>query len=149
MPVYDYLCPICNHRWEEVFSIHDDSTYALCPNWNNSIHRDTLRLWLSTPGHLAAAPREPDYGHKIVTQFPGITHGMVKETHYNASVGKVITNDVDFKSELSRQSDEASERNQFAVNFQPIDHRDAGQELGVTEEGMDSTYARRKHVESH
>ncbi len=60
----------------------------------------------------------------------------------------MVTNDADFKSELSRQSDEASERNQFAVNFQPIDHRDAGEHLGVTEEGMDSTYAVRKQVES-
>lgn len=66
---------------------------------------------------------------------------MVRDTHYNTAVGKVVSNDTDFRSELSRQSDEASERNQFAVSFQPIDHRESREHLGVTDEGLDSTYS--------
>lgn len=152
MPLYDYLCDTCGHRFEEVFSIHDDSATTPCPKCNSIFapypddlfSHENLQL---TPTSLAAAPRGPVgivMARKIITSFPGVTHGMVREAHYNTAVGKVIANDREFKSELSRQSDEASERNQFPVEFAAIDHREARDHLGVTDEGMDSTYAARR-----
>lgn len=122
MPIYDYLCDLCGHRFEEVFSIHEDSSI--------------------TPCRSCASRGEHKPARKIITRFPGITHGMVREAHYNTSTGTVIKSDSEFKSELSRQSDAASERNGFAVSFQPIDHRESRDHLGVTDEGLDSTYAR-------
>lgn len=120
MPLYDYLCDSCGNRQEEVFSIHDDSRTTPC---------------------IACASRGIAFqARKIITSFPGVTHGLVRETHYNTAVGSVVSNDAEFKSELSRWSDERSEYNGFPVNFQPIDHREAKEHLGVTDEGMDSTY---------
>ena len=120
MPLYDYLCDSCGFRSEEVFSIYDDSAHTPCSS--------------------CASRGEDILMRKVVTSFPGVTKGMVREAHYNASVGGIVHNDAEFKSELSRRSDEASERNGFPVSFQPIDHRDAGEHLGVTQEGMDATY---------
>lgn len=124
MPVYDYLCETCGNRFEEVKSIHDDGA-------------------AHTPCSLCASRGIESSARRIVTKFPGVVHGLVTNTHYNQSVGKVISNDAEFKSELSRQSDELSERNQFPVDFKPIDHREAKEHLGVTDEGMDSTYSER------
>lgn len=123
MPIYDYQCELCGHKFERVFSIHEYSRTTLCP--------------MPTCNHRS---------HIIITQFPGVTHGMVRETHYNKTVGKVVSNDTEFKSELSRQSDVASERNQFPVSFQPIDHHESKEHLGVTDEGLDSQ--RRQQVDS-
>jgi putative FmdB family regulatory protein len=123
MPLYDYLCfnAECGHRFEEVFSIHDDSSSTPCPR--------------------CASRGVSSIARKIITQFPGITHGLVREAHWNKTVGQVVHNDAEFKSKLSEASDRESERNGFAVNFQPIDHHDAKEHLGVTDEGMDSTYS--------
>lgn len=122
MPIYDYLCDHCGHRFEEVYSIYEDSTITPCTS--------------------CASRGESNFARKIITHFPGVTYGLVREAHYNTAVGGVVRSDAEFKSELSRQSDALSERNGFPVNFQPIDHREAGQHLGVTDEGLDSTYAR-------
>lgn len=122
MPLYDYLCDSCGSRFEEVFSIRSDST--------------------TTPCTACASRGIVSLARKVITRFPGVTHGMVRETHFNTAVGGVVHSDAEFRSELSRRSDAESERNGFAVNFQAIDHRDAGEHLGVTQEGMDSTYAK-------
>lgn len=129
MPTYDYLCDTCGFRFEAIFSIHEDSTHTPC-----------LRCASRSPAIPQILAR------KIITHFPGVTYGMVRETHYNTAVGRVVRNDAEFKSALSEWSDERSEYNGFPVNFQPIDHRDAGEHLGVTDEGMDATYS--KQVES-
>lgn len=137
MPIYDYLCDECGWRGESYASIHEDSTYIDCPKCESE------RL-SSTPGTLAAAAARaivPVRARKIITRFPGVTHSMVREPHYNTSVGKVISSDTDFRSELSRASDAASERNGFPVQFAPIDHRESREHLGVTDEGLDSTYS--------
>lgn len=146
MPAYDYLCP-SGHYTEAVFSIHEDSTYTPC---SSCAPRGS-----DIPGHSCTLDAD-DYceecgfqvplARKVIRSFPGVTHGLVRETHYNTAVGRVVRNDADFKSALSEWSDERSEYNGFPVNFQPIDHRDAGEHLGVTDEGMDATYS--KQVES-
>lgn len=62
--------------------------------------------------------------------------------HYNHSVGKYVNNYQEFKDELSRASESASERLGIEHNFQPIDGTDKSA-IGVTDEGMDET--RRRH----
>lgn len=126
MPTYDYLCHYCGARFEEIFGIHEDSTH--------------------TPCNRCATRGDASLAQKIITTFPGVTHGLVRETHYNTAVGAVVRNDAEFKSKLSEWSDERSEYNGFPVSFQPIDHREAKEHLGVTDEGMESTYS--KQVES-
>lgn len=73
-------------------------------------------------------------------------------THYNPSVGMTINSPSQLRSELSRQSDIASSPSTVydadgsphvverpPTNFQPVDIRDR-ETLGVTNEGLDSTY---------
>lgn len=138
MPLYDYLCDVCGWRGESYASIHEESSHIDCPRCNHPEERERIA---TTPHTLAAPPREPVLARKIITRFPGIAHGMVREAHYNTSVGKVVSSDADFRSELSRASDAASERNGFPVQFAPIDHRESRDHLGVTDEGLESTYS--------
>jgi hypothetical protein len=64
--------------------------------------------------------------------------------HYNPSTGKRVRTRSGFASELSRQSDEASERTGIEHNYVPVDPRESPSSLGVTEEGLYET-ARRRH----
>ena len=37
MPIYEYYCGICDIRFEEKMSIHDDSSKAYCPQCKGSV----------------------------------------------------------------------------------------------------------------
>lgn len=65
------------------------------------------------------------------------------QEHWNASVNKPIRSDAQFRSELSRASDEMSERTGTDHKFVPIDMGDKSA-CGVTDEGLDET-AKRRH----
>lgn len=58
--------------------------------------------------------------------------------HWNHAVNRPISSMAQFRSELARQSDEATQRTGIPHDFQPVDIHDK-QSLGVTDEGMDST----------
>lgn len=61
--------------------------------------------------------------------------------HFNHSVGKYVRNNAEFRSELSRASDRASERTGIDHNYKPID---AGDRPGVTSEGLYETEKRKR-----
>lgn len=63
------------------------------------------------------------------------------QPHFNHATNTYISSDTAFRNELRRQSDEMSERLNLPVNYQPVDMRDK-EALGVTEEGLESTYNR-------
>lgn len=59
--------------------------------------------------------------------------------HYNPSIGKVVSDDSQVRSELSRLSDEATARTGILHNYVPVDLRDDLSSLGMTEEGLNRT----------
>lgn len=70
-----------------------------------------------------------------------VARHSVMQAHYNHSAGTYVNNKGELKSAFSRQSDEMSERMNFAVDYQPIDPYDlkhSPEAFGVTEEGLDT-----------
>jgi hypothetical protein len=67
--------------------------------------------------------------------------GKVTHEHFNHTVGKVISDPKQFKSELARKSAEMTERTGIPHNYVPVDLNDK-ESLRVSEEGMDSTLRR-------
>lgn len=59
------------------------------------------------------------------------------EPHFNNSVGTVVHNQAQFKSELHRKGDEMSERMGFAHQYEPVDIRDK-EACGVDDAGADA-----------
>lgn len=59
--------------------------------------------------------------------------GSIFHSHYNDTVGDVVTSHADFKSKLARASDERSERTGIPHSYSPVDIRD----LSPKELGMD------------
>lgn len=59
--------------------------------------------------------------------------------HFNASTGTYVRNERQFRDELKKMSDEATERTGIPHNYVPVDPMDK-EALGVTDEGLDTTY---------
>lgn len=51
----------------------------------------------------------------------GFARSNMFETHFNRSVGAVVSNQAQFRAALSRKSDEMSERMNQDVDYQPVD----------------------------
>lgn len=117
MPVYDYRCALCGTLAQQRRSIHDNGPLPQCP---------TCR-----------APMTRDYslGFGVITPM---------QPHFNLSVGHYVTNKRQFTDSLKAASDEASERLGHEHRFVEIDPTDTSS-LGVTEDGMDETYRRRRN----
>lgn len=62
---------------------------------------------------------------------------------FAVATNSFVNSERQFKSELSRKSDEMSERTGANHKFVPVDLRE-GAALGVTEEGLDATRKRRR-----
>lgn len=112
VPLYDFFCSECGATRRDVYQTLAETTSSI------------------TCSYCSARARK-------VLSFPGI---KVFREHYNPSVGAHITSHAQFKSELSRASDAATARTGIPHNFQPIDHTEAGRVLGVSDEGVQSTY---------
>lgn len=121
LPTYTFTCQLCGHTYDEylTFEEHD--------------------AWRSLPQPCMAGDDPPCLGlyEQVIGGF-SIIRGM--DGHYNPSVGTYVSSDAQFRSELSRASDAATERTGIAHNFQPIDPRDKAA-AGVDDAGMDETYA--------
>lgn len=66
---------------------------------------------------------------------------IITEPVYNPSLGKHVSGMKDMKEKFKIASDSASERLGMSVNYQPVDLSQKGS-IGVTDEGLDSTYKR-------
>lgn len=99
MPVYPYRCESCAMPVEVVRSVHDIAVPPTCGACGGL----TRRVFTAPSVHRGALAWEP---------------------HLNASVGRVVHTRSEFRSELSRASDEASERTGMVHDFQPIDPRE-------------------------
>lgn len=85
--------------------------------------------YLSDPVQFHVCPRCQQMSRRRFT--PPNTYVDPFDSHYNPTVNQVITSKSQFKSELSRASDLASEKTGIAHNYQPVDTRDR-EALGVT-----------------
>jgi hypothetical protein len=82
-------------------------------------------------------PRCPGDGLTMRREWNTFAHHRTDmQAHYNHSVGKVISNQAQFRSELHRKGDEMSERLGFAHQYEPVDIRDK-EACGVTDDGAD------------
>lgn len=128
MPNYRFECPACGYVDLYYHSFDDISeAYHECPHCEVE------------EGPCGGEPIRSTM--ERVYDFSFFRRSMPE--HYNLSAGKFVRNEQHFKDELRRQSDEASERVGLEHNFVPVDPRDK-EALGVTDEGLDSTYDRRK-----
>lgn len=71
----------------------------------------------------------------------GFNYKPPMQEHFNTSVGKTISNPQQFKDELAKASDAATERTGVPHNYQPIDPQEK-EALGATDEGLDATRRR-------
>lgn len=76
-------------------------------------------------------------GHNDLARVFSFNTTVLFEPHFNASVGKYVRNQAEFNSELSRLSDDMSERVGMTHNFVPVDQQDR-QAFGVTDEGQEN-----------
>lgn len=123
MPLYTFRCSGCGDEFSEEMSFATHSTYT------PPVHR--------VPGrHVTSLAHCGDYRQVLRFSF---ARGM--QEHFNASVGKHISSQRDMTSELSRLSDETSERMGFDHKFEAVDPSDPAA-VGVTEQGISDTERR-------
>lgn len=71
-----------------------------------------------------------------------VNFGTVMQEHFNATVGKPISDGRQFERELRRMSEERTAATGIEHRFAPVDPTDT-KTLGVTNEGLEATNAQR------
>lgn len=117
MPIYDYRCPECGFK-------------------------DSLSLTIDEYSSIEIM--ECNCGTAMVREYSFSIKPMMKE-HMNNTTGQVVSSERQFKDQLKRQSEMATIRTGIEHNFVPVDIQDKAT-LGVTNEGLDATYNRRKQL---
>lgn len=133
MPVYEYKCTE-GHRYH-LFTEMDDS--------DSREFYEGMDCWLAADTAGEATDPE-DMCWEPLKRVYSFAAAPVMHEHFNHSVGKVISDMRQFKSQLARKSEEDSERRGMKIDYQPVDLTDR-QSLGVTDEGIetyDRSYAR-------
>lgn len=117
--LFGYVCEGCNAEFESETSVPIGVAHpvARCPGCGGALRR--------------------------MASMPAFKRGM--ETHFNHTVGTVVSNMGQFKSELHKASDEVSERTGMEHKFEPVDTGDPAAH-GVTDEGLDSTRKMRRKM---
>lgn len=115
--LFSFLCDECGSEWHDIHHVGIGETHptSSCPLCDGTMRRCVSQ----------------------VNVMPGM------QPHWNAAVGRPISSDAQFRSELSRKSDELSERTGADHKFVPVDMNDK-KALGVTDEGLDTTARRRR-----
>lgn len=119
MPIYEYRCSTCGAEFEESLTIAEYASHTskyLCPDCD--------------------VPLSRIFSVSIKTSMP---------EHYNHSAGEYVSNERQLRDSFKRQSAMASERTGIEHNFVPVDPQDR-KKLGVTAEGLDATYNRRRQL---
>lgn len=118
MPTYEYRCPECGNEHSESLTI---SEYERC-RFNYECGCGTL----------------------MVRVFSFSVKPMMPE-HLNSTTGQVVRSERDFRDQLKRQSEAETVRTGIEHNYVPVDIQDR-KTLGVTAEGLDATYNRRRKL---
>jgi hypothetical protein len=117
MPVYEFKCPV------------DGSQFSITATIE---HYSKIRNWLLCPHHRS---------HLVRVYSPPVIKPSMP-AHYNPTVGKWVRSMSEFKSELSRASDEASERTGLPHHFVPHEAGDY-EAAGLTEERAEAAISAR------
>lgn len=120
MPTYEYRCPECKNRSQLQMSIGE---YSL---WSQF---ECVECYCGTT---------------MVRVFSFNQKPMMPE-HLNSTTGQVVRSERDFRDQLKRQSEAETVRTGIEHNYVPVDVQDR-QTLGVTAEGLDATYNRRRKL---
>jgi hypothetical protein len=107
--IYEYKCPVCSNAI--VTGHRDDRFYATCD----------------------ACGFEGDFKRVFAVNIKPPMH-----EHFNHAVGKPISDMKQFRDELRRKSDLASEQTGIEHRYAPIDMNDR-ETLGVTGDGIDES----------
>lgn len=86
----------------------------------------------------------PCRGGRMVRVFSFNQKPMMPE-HLNSTTGQVVRSERQFRDQLKRQSEAETVRTGIEHNYVPVDVQDR-QTLGVTAEGLDATYNRRRKL---
>lgn len=114
MPLYEYVCPSCGC----ISSINKTiEEYSLLSN---------ASIWC------------PYDNTKVVRKYSFSIQSSMPE-HYNPSVGQHVSTKRQFKDELKRQEEDHYLTTGFEAKYSEVDMSEPSA-LGVTEEGLDSTY---------
>lgn len=116
MPIYEFKCKNqqCGNIYQDFRPLGDTVPRGSCPDCGSRFGRHF--------GLFAAGPVD------------------TMDAHMNATTGTVIRSRKEFRNELKRKSDEMSERTGMTHNYVEHDAREMKQDLGVTDEGLESTY---------
>lgn len=112
MPVYEYRCRKCGNQ-------------------------------VSTTEHLEGEQLCSQCGHRLGRVFSfGIQRTTTINSHFNHSLGRVISSERHLRDELARASEAATERTGVNHNYQPLDYRDPStrETLGITDEGLKESH---------
>lgn len=128
MPTYTFRCNVCSDEFDTHMTFEEYTRFKFSS---------------MSPRECMAMDEDDNSINCIgiyerVISSPSFHRGF--QSGYNPSVGQFVSNSGEFQSSLSRASDEATARTGIPHNFQPIDPRDPVA-AGVTEDGMDATYA--------
>lgn len=106
MPTYGYRCPACKGYGEITTTIEDRADVIECNK------------------HDCPGADRPSAMRRVFHPPMVVRGDLDFSTHYNHALGDVVSSRADFRSELARRSDEASERLGQSVDYQPVDYRD-------------------------
>lgn len=115
MPMYQYRCPEC--RTTKNSMIRDNRLPQSCENC----------------------------GHEPLHRVFGFSTPPMMHEHFNHSVGKPISSMRQYRDELARKSEEASEYTGIEHSYAPIEPGDAAA-AGATNEGIDEANAVRSRT---
>lgn len=132
MPVYQYKCRDCDNR---VSATWDIATYEEMRK-RPPICECQTKLPKLPEGRMKPRPMVRVFSFTVKTSM---------QEHHNHTTGQMVSSDKQFRDQLKRQSEEATIRTGIEHNFQPVDANDK-QTFGVTNEGLDATYNRRKEL---
>lgn len=118
MPLFDYRCPQGHLTTDQFHPITESVSAIPCPQCTELARK--------------------------VLSFPAIRKGL--QPHFNHSVGRYVQSDADLRAAFSEKSDAMSRQTGIDHNYVPLDHQEAREVCGVTDEGLDST--RRRQVDS-
>ena len=128
--IYAYKCRACGQRYESPRRL---PALPIC----TTIFATTTWEGDDVPEPCTGVPTR---------DFTGISVGPRFVEHFNPTVGEPVTSSRDFARKLHVKGEKYTETTGIPVNYQPVDWGDT-RNLGVTEEGLDSTNRHRVDVQ--
>jgi len=91
-------------------------------------------------------PGCPNCGIKMTRKYSLFAPKMGMAPHFNVALGRYVESEADLKDGFKTLSEQQSLKDGIDRSFIPVDPREAKTELGVTDEGLDATYAKMRET---